>query len=101
MTAVVLLAHVPLLRIEGDEVPFTGGSLWSMPFDVFDDLTAGAFTDHRARYEETAPVFFRLDTPLDLPSTDGKERKGQGELKVPTDNWEMLNSLDLGFMALS
>jgi hypothetical protein len=98
VTNVILLAHIPLLRIESESIPFARGALWAMPFEVFDDLTVRAFSDHRARYEETAPVFYRIDLPIDLPSTAGRERTAKiGELKVPTDDWRALLQ-ELGFI---
>lgn len=65
---VVLAAHMPLLRIERDSIAFAGGDLWRMPFESFDGLTAGAFSDHRAQYEAIAPVFYRLVVRPQLPN---------------------------------
>lgn len=57
---IVLAAHLPLLRVDAESLPFAGGDLWRMPFEAFDQLTVGAFADHRAAYEAVAPVFYRL-----------------------------------------
>jgi hypothetical protein len=65
---VVLAAHMPLLRIERDSIAFAGGDLWRMPFETFDGLTAGAFSDHQAQYEAIAPVFYRLVVRPQLPN---------------------------------
>ena len=65
---VVLAAHMPLLRIERDSIAFAGGDLWRMPFETFDGLTAGAFSDHRVQYEAIAPVFYRLVVRPRLPN---------------------------------
>jgi hypothetical protein len=86
------------------------GSLWQRPFDVFDGITCGAFSDHRSSYEATAPVFYRVEWSVDLPDTAGAKReksedyglppgqKSAFEMKLPTDRWATLHSFDLGFL---
>jgi hypothetical protein len=103
MSELVFLTHIPLLRIEQDSIPFMVGDLWRMPFEAFNDLTVGAFEDHQQRYDAAAPVFYRAEADLPLPMlhppnavSDGKRHRL--ELKMATDNWQLLNSLGLGFM---
>jgi hypothetical protein len=67
MSKLTFLAHLPLLRIEEDEAAFGEGSLWRLPFDIYDQLSGGAFSVHRKDYEATVPVFYRADTDPDLP----------------------------------
>jgi len=64
-TQLSVVAHLPLLRIEEPTVEFNGMHLWRMPFDVFDGLTFHAFSDFRAEYEATAPVWLRLDGEIE------------------------------------
>lgn len=100
MSDVILLAHIPCLRIDRDEAAFAQGLLWRMPFDVFNQLTVGAFSDHRRTYEATAPVFYRIDTNIDLPAAGGKEQKDKvTEVKIPLDKWAMLHGCGLGFLS--
>ena len=33
MSQLMFLAHLPLLRMEQEEVPFAGGWLWRVPFE--------------------------------------------------------------------
>ncbi|MGH9177917.1 MAG: tetratricopeptide repeat protein [Acidimicrobiales bacterium] len=51
------MTHLPFLRMAVPEVRFGGGSLFALPFERFDRLTMGAFSDGRDRYERTGPVF--------------------------------------------
>lgn len=55
--------HIPLLRITEESIPFLDGTLWQMPFETFNYLTAGAFEDQKAAYIRTQPVFFNIDLP--------------------------------------
>src|SRR5438552_6860571 len=104
MSQLVFLTHFPLLRIEAESILFGAGDLWQMPFERFDDLTLGAFTDHRRRFEEAAPVFYRVqrDLPLPILRPQGKdaepEKRHAIELKMPSNNWEILTQLNLGFI---
>jgi hypothetical protein len=94
------LAHLPLLRIADEEVPFGEGSLWRLPFDAYNSFSAEAFTDHRQSYDETAPVFYRLDadveSPFLRPATSHTNRVA--ELKVPSNNWGSISALGLDFI---
>lgn len=82
----VLAAHLPLVHIDDDSVPFAGGDLWRMPFDAFDALTLGAFDRHRAAYEAQAPVFYRLvvqpSRPLLVPLRAGATGSRRLQLKL-------------------
>jgi hypothetical protein len=99
------VSHLPLLRMTPQSLDCRGFQLWRMPFEVFDDLSQGAFGDHRAAYEATAPVFLRLD--MDVPAGDGLVRqiatptRKAHELKIPTARWDSMKSLGLeSFVAL-
>jgi len=93
------VSHLPLLRMTPQSLDGRGFQLWRMPFEVFDDLSQGAFTDHRAAYEATAPVFLRVD--MDVPAGDGLIRQLAAstrkalELKIPTARWHSMTSLGL------
>lgn len=100
----VLAAHLPLLRIEEETVPFVGGDLWRMPWETFDTLTLGAFSDHRAAYEAVAPVFFRvtirpqqMENLRPIEPTPGRTESTQ--LKMPSDRWFRLGELGLDIVA--
>jgi TPR repeat protein len=58
MTTVRAMSHLPLVRIDEPRVEIGGGALVALPFDEYDELVRGSFTDERRRYEATAPVFF-------------------------------------------
>jgi hypothetical protein len=100
MSKLVFLAHLPLLRMEEEEAAFGEGSLWRLPFDIYDELSAGAFSDHRKDYEATAPVFYRVDMDLDLPMCQPMDPKptNVAELKIPSNNYEFLCQLGLEFI---
>jgi hypothetical protein len=97
---VVLAAHIPLLRIEAESVPFTGGDLWRMPFEQFNALTVGAFEDHRAPYEEVAPVFYRivarpkLSNLVPIPTEQTGNHRLQ--MKAPSNRWSIAHAAGLG-----
>jgi len=93
------VSHLPLLRMTPESLDCGRFHLWRVPFEVFDDLSQGAFTDHRAAYEATAPVFLRVD--MNVPAGDGLIRQMSAanrktlELKIPTARWHTMNSLGL------
>jgi hypothetical protein len=62
----VVLAHLPLVRIEEEIVPFASGHLWRMPYKEFDEITGGAFSSYKKSYEATSPVFYKIVEALDL-----------------------------------
>src|SRR6266487_2007679 len=99
MNKMIFLAHLPLLRIAEEEVPFAEGSLWRLPFEVYNELSAGAFEDHEKAYTATAPVFYRANADLNVPLVRPADEvpRHSGELKVPSNNWEFLNQLGLDF----
>lgn len=101
MGEIIIMTHIPQLRIEADQIPFAGGQLWCMPFDVYNELSLGAFSDHKRAYELTAPVFFRVDVDWDLPILQPgppPQKPGAFELKARTDDWSFLASLGLKFL---
>ncbi len=89
MSELVFLSHLPLLRIGEETVPFAGGELWRLPFDLYNDLTLGAFSDHRRTYDAVAPVFYRVDLDLDLDilKPGRADNRRVLELKAPTNKW--------------
>lgn len=97
---ITILAHLPLLRIEEDSIPFVDGTLWQMPFEQYDALSLGAYSDHRSAYEKTAPVFYTFDISLDLPFLrEGLPAyAGAIELKIRSDDFAFLERLNLGFL---
>ena len=101
MSELVFLSHIPLLRIEEETLPFQGGDLWQLPFETYDALSLRAFTDHRKEYEETSPVFYRIEVNLDLPilQEDREGDEGAIEIKIPSDNWALLAQYGLGFVS--
>lgn len=103
MTAgLVACAHLPLVRMAADSVACGPFSLWRMPFEVFDALSLGAFSDHRAAYVATAPVFLRLDWSEE--AGDGLVQRIRTtanraqECKFPSHDWGLLPGLGLAFM---
>jgi hypothetical protein len=91
------LIHLPLLRIEEELLPFAGARLYRAPFQKYDEITAGAFSDHRARYESTEPVFLSFTEQI---SEEGLERRidevhGLVEIKIPSARTAMLDQLGL------
>lgn len=108
MPSLSIAAHLPLLRVAepGERMDFEaqGFALWRMPFEVFDQLSLGAFSDHRAAYEATDPLFIRLDLPL--PEDQGLLRRAEAgrqtpELKLSVAHWDSgLHELGLGLLAL-
>lgn len=91
---IVLVAHLPMVRIAEDSLPFAGGDLWRMPFETFDQLTAHAFSDHRPAYETMAPVFLRLVVSARLaqvvPMPPAQTRQTRLQLKLPEHAWPLL-----------
>ena len=91
------LIHLPLLRIEEELLPFADVRLYRAPFEKYNEITAGAFSDHRARYEATEPVF--LSFTVQIPE-DGLERRidevhSLVEMKFPSTRTAMLDQLGL------
>jgi hypothetical protein len=85
MATLSLLAHLPTIRIAEERLPLAGGTLWQMPFDQYNQVSLGAFSDHRQAYEETQPVFFyvSLETDLDI-FRPGPGPNAAAEMKFPT-----------------
>lgn len=101
MPAVVFLTHVPLLRLADDEAPFADGELTRLPWEQYDMLSQGAFSDFQRLYEATAPVFYRVDVPdLDVPPVSSKAATGGAlEFSAPSGAWEsLLPAVGLGFL---
>src|SRR3954451_25052917 len=91
------LIHLPLLKIESDNLPFAEVTLHKLPFSRYDEITLGAFRDHKIIYEDTEPVFLYLSHPI---SEEGLERRaheasGVIEIKLPSTREEMLDRLGL------
>ncbi len=103
MARLALLAHLPRLRIESDDPRIGGrGILTKLPWEQYDQITMGAFSDWRARHESAEPVFYWTELDLDLPIVrDGPPPSSMvGELKVPRAAWDaFLPRLELGVIA--
>jgi hypothetical protein len=101
MPAVVFLTHIPLLRLAEDELPFAGGELTRLPWELYDSVSLGAFEDFRALYEQTAPVFFRTDHP-DLTAAPVRSAPAEGgmvEVTAPSPTWDwLLPNADLALL---
>ncbi|MFN3859907.1 MAG: hypothetical protein ACK4R2_00370 [Roseateles sp.] len=99
---IVLLAHLPLVRIAEDSLPFAGGDLWRMPFETFDALTARAFSDHRRAYEAMAPVFLRqvvgVRLPQIVPLDPQAPQTATLQLKLPERAWPLLEKFGLALL---
>lgn len=89
MPAVVFFTHVPLVHLAEPELPFGGGELASLPWELYDELSQGAFTDFEKQYKANAPTFFRLDRNIDGPPVSARST-GQGMLEatVPSGAWD-------------
>lgn len=99
---IVLVSHLPLVCIAEDSLPFAGGDLWRMPFEGFDELTAGAFADHRKAYEAMAPVFLRIVVRARLPNVvalrDAQAHRSSLQLKLPERSWPLLAQVGLDIL---
>lgn len=99
---IVLVSHLPLVCIDADSLPFAGGDLWRMPFEVFDALTVGAFSDHRKAYEAMAPVFLRVVVRTRLPNVvaleDAQASGASLQLKLPERSWPLLTRFGLDIL---
>lgn len=91
------LVHLPLLRIEQEQIPFGPGQLYRMPFDHYDQVSLGAFSEQRKAYEATEPVFFALT--VEIPEqglvAGAQHSEGLAEIKVPSANRALLDRLGL------
>lgn len=56
-----MLSHLPLIQIGTERVELGGGALVALPFERYDELLSGSFTDARREYVATAPVFFESE----------------------------------------
>src|SRR3954453_15383652 len=56
-----MLSHLPLIQLESERFEFGGGALVALPFERYDELLLGSFTDARREYVATAPVFFESE----------------------------------------
>ncbi|HEY5783879.1 MAG TPA: tetratricopeptide repeat protein [Microlunatus sp.] len=69
MADVRLMTHLPLLRIETDDrTAFGDHLLWAVPFEEYDDLLLGSFSDSARAYRATRPVFLLTEVDdVELP----------------------------------
>ena len=56
-----MLSHLPLIQIGTERFELGDGALVALPFERYDELLLGSFTDARREYEATAPVFFEYE----------------------------------------
>jgi len=86
---IVLIAHLPLLRmVRQEDFPIGGGVLTRLPWEQFDGLVQGAFSDWRPKYEGTDPVFFWYQDDLDLPFVRPGNASSMDEMKLPQRAWD-------------
>ncbi len=99
---IVLVAHLPLVRTDQESLPFAGGDLWRMPFEVFDALTVGAFSDHQEAYEAMAPVFLRVVVRARLPNVvaldEARTHNSSLQMKLPERSWPLLARFGLDIL---
>lgn len=103
MTPILLITHLPLLRMRrDDDFPLGPGVLLTkIPFDQYDELTQGAFTDWKSKYEATDPVFLWAQMDLELPNAGQGAGAGMLEMKIPPNTWdEMLPRLGLQLVSV-
>ena len=65
------------------------GVLTKVPWDQYDSLTLGSFTDWKPRYEAADPVFFWFQADIDLPFVHPgpAQQAGMMEMKLPRATW--------------
>lgn len=66
---------------------------------IFDKLTAGAFSDHRAAYEAARPIFYRIVVRPRLPNIVALDRSATSftrwRLRMPFQAWALLPPLGM------
>jgi hypothetical protein len=101
MTVVNYWSHIPHVRIEDEVVEFGPGHLWRVPFEVWDHLMLGAFSDHREAYESTAAVCFYMETDVEWDIFVGGpvDHTANIEAKKPAFSGDdVFEQVGLGFM---
>ncbi len=101
MPVVNYWSHVPHLRTTDEVMDFGPGKLWQVPFEVWDYLVAGAFSDHERVYEATQPVFFYIEADVDWPIlVPGEpEQRRNIELKKPSFSGDdLFERMGAGFL---
>jgi hypothetical protein len=91
------LVHLPLLQIDQELLPFGAARLYRAPFEKYDEITLGAFSKQRARYEATEPVFLSFSVPIPEEGLERRveEVKGMMEIKIPRTRGALLAQLGL------
>ena len=91
MAHLIFITHMPLIRMQrDDDFPIAGGFLTKLPWQQFDGLTQGAFTDWRHKYEQADPVFFWYQEEVDLPFVYAGSVPGMEEIKIPPAGFHTL-----------
>jgi len=91
MSQAILISHLPLLRMErAADLPFGDGLLTKLPWEQFDGLTQGAFSDWKRKYVLTDPAFFWYEPPVALPFVKAGNARGMEEMKLPQEAWPTL-----------
>jgi hypothetical protein len=67
MAQISVLAHLPRLRMEPDQVATPFGTLVKLTWGSYNSLTMGAFEDWQRHYEAADPVFVLAEMDVDLP----------------------------------
>ena len=89
MAQVRVLAHLPRLRMEPDQVPTPFGTLVKLTWASYSSLTMGAFDDWQLQYEAADPVFLLAELDVDLPFLKPGAVRGTqiAEMKFPRPEW--------------
>src|SRR5262245_61576396 len=97
------LVHLPLLRIDQELLPFAGAQLYRAPFEKYDEITLGAFSEQRERYEATEPVFLSFAIPIPEEGLERRveEVKGIAEIKMRGPRGSLLAQFALDVINLA
>lgn len=94
MTQLIFIAHMPLMRMKRGEDFYFDPSLCltKLPWETYDNLTKGAFSDWQPKYVETDPVFVWWQKEVDLPilQPEGGPTGVMIEQRGPTATWPQL-----------
>ncbi len=84
MPGLDFMIHLPLLRIEEEKLPFGPGLLYRMPFEKYNEISLGAFSEQERQYTATEPVFlaFSAAVPDDYLERRTSEVRGLTEIKI-------------------
>jgi hypothetical protein len=75
MPGLDFMIHLPLLRIEEERLPFGPGILYRMPFEKYNEISLGAFSEQERQYTATELCHRLLGRPA---SESGRFCHGNG-----------------------